>query len=127
MSAKIESGGRSNANKKETKYTHFRILVRFWRFRIPSFSRIKRTIGNWKPKPIKADVRRTTDKSLLISKIFPIPSDTEWSIKILICHFIIKTPKTKPIKNSNKERGMYLTIVLYSLSLKAGFRKESIS
>ena len=90
---------------------------------MPTRIKRRRIIGNWKPIPIKAEVRKTVDKRPLISKILPIPRETDLAKKISICHFIMILPNIKPIKNRKTERGRNLITSLNSFIFKAGFKK----
>jgi len=63
------------------------------------------------------------ESSPLMSRMLPIPRARDLSRKILICHFIIKAPKEKPMINRKTEKGVALRISLYSGFFKAGFRK----
>ena len=58
-----------------------------------------------------------------MSRILPIPRERDLSKKILICHFMVKAPKAKPIVNRKIEKGTALKISLYSGFFRAGFKK----
>lgn len=89
----------------------------------PIRRRSNKTIGNWKPIPIKADVRKTVVKRPLISKMLPIPKEIDLAKKISICHFMMTAPRENPIKKRKIEKGTKLTTVLNSFFLSAGFKK----
>jgi len=93
---------------------------------MPSFRSRINSIGNSKPIPIKAEVKSTVDKRLLISSTLPIPSATDLSRNIFICHFMIKNPNASPNRKRNSEKGKNLINVLNSFLLNAGFRKVKI-
>lgn len=69
------------------------------------------------------EAMRTVESSLVMSRMLPIPRARDLSRKILICHFMIKAPKVKPVINRKIEKGVALRISLNSGFFKAGFRK----
>ena len=89
----------------------------------PIRRRSNKTIGNWKPIPIKAEVRKTVVKRPLMSKMLPMPKETDLAKKISICHFMITAPIENPIKKRKIEKGKNLTTILNSFILRAGFKK----
>jgi len=123
ISAMIESGGRRTANKNDPRNTHERCFTNCLWFITPKRSSTKRTIGNWNPTPINAEVRKTVERSPLISKMLPIPKDRERAKNISICHFMTIAPKKNPAAKRKTENGRSLDSRWYSFLSKAGFRK----
>ena len=90
---------------------------------IPMRIKSRRIIGNWKPTPINAEVKKTVVKRPLMSKTLPIPMEIDLAKKISICHFIITAPNVNPIKKRKRERGKNLITILNSFIFNAGLKK----